>query len=121
MSAFDITSTLHSYLSEGGVTVDEEGVPSPHKAGYYVGGLYPSLVFKSVEEFDRGEVAWWIGTHGARYYGVWVDSEDGKVYVDAVQWCATRQNAIIIGRERNEIAVWDVRKGEEIRVTQAEA
>lgn len=118
MSAYDIAATLHSYLEEG-VTVDDEGVPNPHRMGYYVGGLYPSLVFNSVHEFDRGEVAWWVGTHGARYYGVWVDSEDGKVYVDAVQWAVTRQSAVQVGRDRGEIAVWDIRKGEEIRVNPA--
>lgn len=115
MDAYSIAAALHVYR-EDGVTVDEDGVADPHKVGYYVGGLYPSLVFDSVNDVDRGEVAWWVGTHGARYYGVWTDQETGKVYIDAVQWCVTRDNAIRAGRDRGEIAVWDIRKGEEIRV-----
>lgn len=114
MTAYEIAAALHTQRREG-TTVDRDGVHNPHKMGYYVGGLFPSLVFEDIEDFDRGEVAWWIGTHPAKYYGVWTDADTGKVYVDAVQWAVTRGAALSLGRDRGELAVWDIRKGEEIR------
>lgn len=117
MGAYDIANSLVIWMDEG-VTVDREGVPSPHEAGYYVGGVCPSLVFDSVHDVDRGELAWWIGNKGpsAKFFGAWIDEEDGKVYFDVTQHFQTLQAALWVGQLRNEIAVWDIANGEEIRV-----
>jgi hypothetical protein len=40
------------------------------------------------------------------YLGTWVDS--GLVYIDAVTWCETREEAIQLGLERGELAIYDV-------------
>lgn len=114
MAAYDIANALYVCKDDGG-TVDRDGMFDPNRTGYYVGGLYPSLVFDSVHDVDRGEVAWWVGTHFARYYGIWTDDETGKVYIDAVQWSVSREAAVRVGRYRGEIAVWDVKNGQEIR------
>jgi hypothetical protein len=40
------------------------------------------------------------------YLGTWVDA--GLVYIDAVTWCETREEAIALGLERGELAIYDV-------------
>jgi len=118
MAAYDIANALYVSLKAGeGATVDRDGIFDPRDHGYYVGGLFPSLVFDSVDTVDRGEVAWWIGTHVAKFYGVWADEETGKVYIDAVDWTYDLVAALTVGRNRGEIAVWDIAQGAEIRIT----
>lgn len=119
MNAYRLAEILHAYKGEG-ATVHHDGSVNPYGTGYYIGGIFPPLVFDSVETVDRGEIAWWIGTHPANLYGVWTDDETGKVYVDATQWAITRRNAIEVGRERGELAVWDIRNNVEIRCQEGE-
>lgn len=119
MIAYDVAGSLHA-LRDQGATVSANGEANPHSVGYYVGGLYPSLVFDKIEDVDRGELAWWIGTHPARYYGIWEDDETGKVYIDAVQHVVTRGVAVQVGRDRGEIAVWDIANAADIRCNDPE-
>lgn len=118
MSAYQIAETLAAFRNEGG-TVDRTGELATHETGYYVGGLFTPLVFDSADEVDRGEIAWWVGNHYANHYGVWTDSETGKVYIDAVTYLMTESYALLAGRERGELAIWDVKNGVEIRCEEA--
>ncbi len=83
--------------------------------GYYVGGVRPSLVYTGEEYVDRSDLAWFIGTTESRYFGVWKDSEDGMIYFDAVTWVESEDDALSLGRERDEIAVWDIAGNRELR------
>jgi len=49
-------------------------------------------------------------------FGVWTDTESGKVYVDFVEHVIGREDAIKRAREREEIAIWDLFNEREIRV-----
>lgn len=51
-----------------------------------------------------------------KLFGVWTDS-DGSVYVDYVEHVDTLSAALSKARERGELAIWDMRNGVEIRVT----
>lgn len=116
-TAYDIASDLFFSAKAGeGRTVDRDDIPLPAD-GYYVGGIFPSLVFDSVDEIDRGELAWWIGSNHASFYGVWADQETGKIYFDGSSWVFDVVNAMELGRIRGEIAVWDIANGKEIRVS----
>jgi hypothetical protein len=86
------------------------------KTGYYVGGVRPSLIVSSPTDLDRGEVAWFVGGTDARYFGVWTDSETGMIYVDAVEHLDDAAAAISLALSRDEIAVWDIENGTELRV-----
>jgi hypothetical protein len=86
------------------------------KTGFYVGGVRPSLVVSDVSDLDRGDLAWFIGGTEARYFGVWTDTDDGKIYFDAVTHVDNFHDAFTLGSERGEIAIWDIERGEEIRV-----
>lgn len=118
VNAFRLATVLYDmaiHAEDGTVSAHDEPLP---KSGYYVGGKVESLVFQEAGSVDRGELAWWIGSNPARFYGVWVDSEDGKIYFDAVTHMNTRQHAANLGRTRGEIAIWDISAGEEIRVSE---
>lgn len=116
MNAYDIALELFVSAKAGeGDTIDRDGIPMPPD-GYFVGGLFPSLVFDSVDQIDRGELAWWIGNNEASFYGVWIDDQTGKIYFDGSSWVFDLYSALAVGRARNEIAIWDIAQGEEIRV-----
>lgn len=49
------------------------------------------------------------------HIGGWTDRETGKTYLDISHKINSRTRAIQQGKKRNQIAIWDVRKGREIR------
>lgn len=53
------------------------------------------------------------------YFGSWVDG--GKVYLDISQRVPTRAKALVLGRERGELAVYDVKRGVSIDIPQHSA
>lgn len=113
---YSIAEILHTIVKGGeGGTVDRDGIPLPTD-GYYVGGLFPSLVFDSVHDVDRGELAWWIGNNEASFYGVWEDTDTGKIYFDGSSWVYDVSSALGVGKARGEIAIWDIAQNAEIRV-----
>lgn len=92
---------------------EEDALP---KTGFYVGGVRPSLVISDITELDRSDLAWFIGGTESRYFGVWTDTDDGKIYFDAVTHVDNYHDAFALGAERGEIAIWDIAANEEIRV-----
>ncbi len=102
-------------IANGGATVDAltgaaltEGVAVAVKGYEYVADvetLIPSLVA-------------YLGTNAdvlaGRCLGTWV--HDGKVYLDVAEVVSTREEALTLGRERGEIAVYDLAASEEVEV-----
>jgi hypothetical protein len=118
--------------ASGGSTVSLEDGKVPAKTdGFFVGSA-PDFNGKPIEtviipESDfkldgEGGMVWWLcqiyAQHLTRqqiedstpvyggYIGTWVDS--GLVYLDAVTWCETREEAVSLGLERGEFAIYDV-------------
>lgn len=84
--------------------------------GYWVGGRR-TLVLRDLESVMLDDVrAFVVGQdHRSPYYGVWTDSQDGAVYLDAVDWVLDEQEAIALAVERAELAIWDIQGEREIR------
>ena len=121
-SAFDLVLSIVTAVPEGrpegtpmGGTVSRLGRELP-LTGYFVGGMVPGLVYESFVSLDAPEVARYVDGLPTDFAGWWVDRDDGKIYVDAIEWCASEFTACQVGRKYNEIAVWDIRRGEEIRL-----
>lgn len=117
VNAHDLALSLYTMAKN-----DEDGTISAYgrnapDMGYWIGGKFDSLIFRDVTDIDRGEIAWFIGTNPAAWYGVWVDQEDGRVYFDGVTHMNYEGNALALGAQRNEVAIWDIERGVEIRVT----
>ncbi len=108
--------TVDSFANLDGF--EEDALP---KTGFYVGGVRPSLVISNINELDRSDLAWFVGGTGSRYFGVWTDTEDGKIYFDAVTHVDNFHDAFMLGSERGEIAIWDIENSEEVRVKDAES
>lgn len=116
----------------GGSTVSLETGKVPAKTdGYFVGSapdangnkIETVIIPESDFKFDgEGGMRWWLAKlysdhltpqqvrdsqtiHGG-YIGTWVDA--GLVYIDAVTWCETREEAVRLGLERGELAIYDV-------------
>lgn len=92
----------------GTFSVNGTAVPS---TGYFVGGAVPSLINPTREQMID-----FIETAGADYVGFWEDSETLALYVDAVDWTESEAFARRLSILRDEIAYWDVAKGDEVRV-----
>lgn len=120
MNAYQTAQLLIDMINAGDDgTVDTENQDLP-ESGYFVGGVRPSLVMKDAAHADRGDIGWFVGGTDARYFGIWTDTEDGLIYVDAVDHMETLEDALTLGAERGEIAVWDITNGEERRVSPVE-
>jgi hypothetical protein len=87
------------------------------KDGYMVGGLVPALIVPE-SSITIDDIKGFIEFHYLRllhantYLGVW--THEGNVYVDISRKIDVREEAMRQARNRNEIAIYDVIKGEEI-------
>lgn len=108
---------------DGGVTVSlATGKMNPHDAGYYVGGLVPSVTLHK----DSNAVAYALTADSFRnripvnldgaYLGTWIDTDTDTVYFDASEHFTNRTEAMRVARLRGELAIWDIANGEEIRL-----
>lgn len=53
---------------------------------------------------------------GTNAYGGWLNSDNGAYYYDATIVCKTREEAEALGRQNNQIAIFDLENMEEIRL-----
>ena len=80
--------------------------------GYYVGGASWSMV-RAAAMITRDDVRTFIAAHAdAPFIGMW--TEDGRVFLDAVDHITDRDDAIKLGRERHELAIYDIANGQTI-------
>jgi hypothetical protein len=49
------------------------------------------------------------------HLGGWTDKASGKTYLDVSQNVSRASHAIKLGKERNQIAVWDVKRSREVK------
>lgn len=110
-----ITDMITESPSGGTVSLVDSPLPV---TGFFVGGIVPSLVLDHPDrtkiedfvEYLRDEV-------GAEYVGWWTDEDTGKIYVDGTTWHWSEFLAGRTGRERHEIAIFDIRNARELRLT----
>lgn len=93
---------------------EEDSLPTK---GYWVGGVRPSLIISDVAHLDRGELAWFIGTTEARYFGVWRDRASGDIFFDGSDHIDNEMDALVLADERNELAIWDIVNSREIEIS----
>lgn len=54
-------------------------------------------------------------SHPDAHIGGWTDKGTGKTYLDISHNVQSRSKAISLGKRNNQIAIWDVKRGREIR------
>lgn len=123
----DITGEIMSNPEGGTVALEREGVSGAHRNlppyGYFVGGIASPLILTdtdSAEEWTHSIDAFVSYLRGStmnvRYLGWWTDEETGHLWVDGTSWHATEFEAGRVGRERREIAIYDIARQRELRL-----
>ena len=100
----------------------------------YTDGTYKHLGDGQFERYDREALGYWVSSTsytpsdtmnpldalrivqemtGAKYLGIWT-ADDGTRYVDKSHYTTDRELAEAAGRHWNQIAIWDIAKGEPI-------
>jgi len=88
--------------------------------GYYValGGKFGEVLPN--KKANAVALAGFIRKHYASlkgegiYLGVWQDKRSGNTWFDLVECVETRERAIDLGRQREQLAVWDIARREEV-------
>jgi hypothetical protein len=126
-----VRNLISETMQDGGWTASLTGKSVP-ASGYMVGGVTDSLIFGADilnaehEDVVHDMIIRWInqrfdiGTSENMFIGGWVDSEDGKVYIDLSEKFNVKEYALMIAADRGEIAIWDLANSQEIRVTEKE-
>lgn len=117
MSIYLASELWFSAQEKGGGTFKRwSGEEYEEGKGYVVGGDVEGLklpkdsrVIGSVEA-----IAAWIDKTRSPYVGSWVDYD--TIYVDGCDVVIDRDEAIALGKERNQIAIWDLANNEELRI-----
>lgn len=101
---------------ENGMSVSMETGEEP-KQGFMVARKEGSVIVDAAKFFDAIEgkkvLSDFIKANRERlgagvYLGIWHNKKNGKVYLDVVDNVIVRGDAERMGRERNQIAIWDV-------------
>lgn len=121
-----IRKLITETVTTGGSSVSVTGESVPD-SGYMVGGFVDSLILLS-EMMDHGNLAEqqitrFVEMHRAQFeqpyvfLGGWLDSETDEYYFDLSIAFEDRESALLAAKQNNELAIWDLEKGEEIRVS----
>lgn len=114
----DIDEIVNQVERTGEGTYSLTGDRVPHR-GYMVGGVSFAAVIK-VDRLTRSHVHRFIRAHEDvlaeenMFLGAWTHND--SVYLDVSQWTSSFNLAHSMGIVRGELAVWDLGKGEEIRL-----
>ncbi len=105
---------------KGGFSFNMEYGFNPPKEGYMVGGISTSLIFDNIEALSKGKdsILFYLNKYAALgeslFLGGWKDNKDGKIYIEPVDRFHTLEIALEEGNRRREIAIYDLKKGEDI-------
>ena len=117
-TARTLANSLYQRCNEGASYNSKFDSP---KWGYMV-SLKDGPVFDTITGVDTGRVTAFIKENLPSmdfplfFFGVWIDSETGKVHFDLSEQFANRSNARHAAYERNQIAIYDVENAKEIRL-----
>lgn len=64
----------------------------------------------------QGDYDWEVDAEYGELVGKWWDHETGVTHIDRVDWYPERESAEAAGREYDQIAIWDIAAGKEIRL-----
>ena len=110
----------HKVLNDGGITLTSRLVQVKKVKGFFV-SLDKAGVIIPLSYFNPDSLTHAINELNpyllkGRFIGVWVDKSNEKVYIDISEWVEGRNEAIQKGITENQIAVWDIEKGQEIYI-----
>lgn len=113
--------TLARETYKGGCTIDFDHPTmdlANHSHGYYVAQLDGSTTFPlagaDTRNYQFAIGAAWRASNGSGLMGTWV--HEGTVHTAPTEWFYSLKQAILVARQRGELAVWDIAKSQNIYV-----
>lgn len=117
---------LHERLADniflyGGFTIGIDNTPVPTE-GYFVGkkslAILDDYATKDQITAYIDEVRTLNETNPTKnfFLGAWLDKDSQKIYYDISEHFTLREKAIVEANRRRELAIWDITRGEEIRL-----
>jgi hypothetical protein len=76
-----------------------------------------------LEDIETPTSGYWVGIRSIEtvddakpydFVGVWTDQKDGQRYYDITTYEINLDKALELGRQYNQISIWDIAKGEAI-------
>ena len=94
------------FLHAGGLNMDDgtynqHRAPVTHAGGYQVGLWTRTTDAENIEAVIDEITSEWAGE-----WGVWTDSETGEIFVEPCVWVEGREDALQVGRSREQRTVW---------------
>lgn len=121
MNELDFIGKIQNELYlKGGFSFNFYSGFNPPKSGYMVGGIAEPLICNSIEELKEHKIkilkylVAYAGLGENKFLGGWKNTSDGKIYIEPSELFNDLSWAILIGRERDQVAIYDLRKGENI-------
>lgn len=121
MKTLDATYAIMSALLEGGHT-SWHSSETPTTSGFSVGdgrlgvkvsvNAEPQTLLEAIQELGR--LAALEGFDGV---GLWLNPEDGLLYLDPINYVASREDAVNLGRKRGEYAIYDLKTASVVDLT----
>ena len=111
----EIEKLIDRVYRDGGFTVSLSKGPVPKK-GYVValGNIFTGREREAYREADS--LLKIIKAASPCFLGGWLDKKTGLIYFDIVEIFSNLDEALRIGKELNEIAIFNLETGEEIRI-----
>lgn len=108
----NITQAMFRSIKQGatGGTYSVNGRPVPTD-GFFVGGGVPALINPT-----PAQVLAYVETAAGDFVGFWEDPETLALYVDTVDHVYSPRAAERLSQVRQELAYWDVRNSQEVKV-----
>ena len=101
--------TLKAIKINGGMTIDKQGNPLQYKSGYQVSAedleIIPAYKLRKTHLIEMLN-AIPVGS----CLGVWLDN--GKAYIDRSARISNKRLALKVGRELNQISIYDWKSGD---------
>ena len=96
--------TLKSIKQNGGATIDRNGYAKNYNKGFQVS--IHDLQIIPIYKLRKKELEKIVNSlKSGQYLGVWIDA--GKVYIDISVRKYNRENAVKLGRELEQISIFD--------------
>lgn len=113
----ELTRELYDeILKNGGLTLDKNFEKIDKKTGFMVSveGFERRLDKFTYEDIKAVADEYKSLLKGCLYLGFWID--DGALYIDISKWFRDKSEALKFGKQNKQIAIFDLRTNESIRV-----
>ena len=110
---------INEIIKNGGATLTSTLESAELKNGYMVSEVGAEKVFglDKVEEIEKTLIEYAEKITSNEYVGAWVD--DGKLYIDISKHYKSKKQALRVGADNKQLAIFDIANAESIYITKS--